>query len=210
MCDYSSSYTHLEWDLNNLQNMSLLNSTNGSVLMLDPVLDTYHNHLVTCTRFKAGSVSSIDTFIIIVSGEAVHIQRQYYLFLLLFSAVPDDLIDIVEPDEPVILVAGDNYNITCAVVQHAGLTLDPYITWTDSNGKTLLSSAVEKHNDSFYISRLTFIKIHLSQALGYACRVEQDSPALASPVNYSSDPLVIFIEGMVRREPSISLYCSVV
>ena len=118
------------------------------------------------------------------------------------------MVDIVsvEPDEPVIPVAGDSYAITCVVVQHAGLTLDPYITWTDSSGNTLLSSVTEKHNDSHYISRLTFDQIHLSQASGYACKVEQDSPALASPVGYSSDPLVILVEGMIGKVCIVCMY----
>ena len=121
------------------------------------------------------------------------------------------MVDIVsvEPDEPVIPVAGDSYAITCVVVQYAGLTLDPYITWTDSSGNTLLSSVTEKHNASHYISRLTFDQIHLSQASGYACKVEQDSPALASPVGYSSDPLVILIEGMVRKVVSLHIHVHV-
>ena len=66
-----SIYTYLEWELNDLQNVSLNNSNGGIVLVLDPVLDTHHDHVVICRRFIAGSESSNEIPLsIVVSGEA--------------------------------------------------------------------------------------------------------------------------------------------
>ena len=70
-CSNSSLYTYLEWELNDLQNVSLSESTQGIVLVLDPVLDTHHDHDVICRRFIADSESSNEIPLsIVVSGEA--------------------------------------------------------------------------------------------------------------------------------------------